>query len=111
MQSAACFSMHTVEERCARWLLMTHDRVGQDTFQLTHEFLGYMLGTRRPTVTLVLGTLEKAGVIQNGTKKITVVNRKGLEGMSCECYTGQEHFRPSIAVVNGEHRLVIISRR
>lgn len=59
MQSAACFSMHTVEERCSRWLLMTHDRVGRDTFQLTHDFLGYMLGTRRPTVTLVLGTLEK----------------------------------------------------
>ena len=65
---------------------MTHDRVGQDDFQLTHEFLGYMLGTRRPTVTLVLGTLEKAGVIHNGNKKITVVNRKRLEEMSCECY-------------------------
>ena len=59
MQSAAYFSMHTVEERCARWLLMTHERVGQDKFQLTHEFLGYMLGTRRPTVTLMLGTLER----------------------------------------------------
>jgi hypothetical protein len=49
MQSAACFSMHTVEERCSRWLLMTQDRVGRDDFQLTHEFLGYMLGARRPT--------------------------------------------------------------
>lgn len=86
MQSAACFSMHTVEERCCRWILMTHDRVEGDDFQLTHEFLGYMIGARRPTVTMVLGTLEKAGVIQNGTKKITIVNRKGLEGMSCECY-------------------------
>jgi CRP-like cAMP-binding protein len=86
MQSAACFSMHTVEERCSRWLLMTHDRVEGDDFQLTHEFLGFMLGTRRPTVSLVLGTLEKAGVIHNGTKRISIVNRKGLEGMSCECY-------------------------
>jgi len=86
MQSAACFSMHSVEERCSRWLLMTHDRVEGDDFQLTHEFLSYMLGTRRPTVSLVLGTLEKAGVIRNGTKRITIVNRPGLEKMSCECY-------------------------
>ena len=86
MQSAACFSMHSVEERCSRWLLMTQDRVGQDDFQLTHEFLGYMLGVRRPTVSLVLGTLDKAGVIRNGTKKITVLKRKQLEDMSCECY-------------------------
>ena len=86
MQSAACFSMHTVEERCARWLLMTQDRVGVDDFQLTHEFLSYMLGARRPTVSLVLGTLDKAGVIQNGTKRITVVSRKKLEEASCECY-------------------------
>jgi CRP-like cAMP-binding protein len=86
MQSAACFSMHSVEERCSRWLLMTQDRVGRDNFQLTHEFLGYMLGTRRPTVSLVLGTLEKAGIIQNDTKRITIVNRKKLEEASCECY-------------------------
>lgn len=86
MQSAACFGMHSVEERCCRWLLMTHDRVGRDEFPMTHEFLSYMLGARRPTVSLVLGTLEKAGVIHNGIKKITVVNRKGMEGMSCECY-------------------------
>ena len=86
MQSAACFSMHTVEERCSRWLLMTHDRVGKDEFQLTHEFLGYMLGTRRPTVSIVLGTLDKAGVIRNGTKRITVTDRKKLEEASCECY-------------------------
>jgi CRP-like cAMP-binding protein len=86
MQSAACFSMHSVEERCCRWLLMTHDRVGQDNFQLTHEFLSYMLGVRRPTVSLVLGTLDRAGVVLNGTKKITIVNRKRLEDMSCECY-------------------------
>jgi CRP-like cAMP-binding protein len=86
MQSAACFSMHSVEERCSRWLLMTQDRVGGDDLRLTHEFLGYMLGARRPTVTLVLGTLEKAGVIHNGTKKITVIDRRKLEDASCECY-------------------------
>ena len=86
MQSTACNSLHTVEERASRWLLMTHDRVEGDDFQLTHEFLGYMLGVRRPTVSLVLGTLDKAGVIVNGMKKITIVNRKRLEETSCECY-------------------------
>ena len=64
MQSAACFSMHSVEERCCRWLLMTHDRAHRDEFQLTHELLSYMLGARRPTVSLVLGTLERTGAIQ-----------------------------------------------
>ncbi len=86
MQSTACNSLHSVEERCSRWLLMTHDRVDGDSFQLTHEFLGYMLGVRRPTVSLVLGTLDKAGMIRNGTKKITIVNRARLEDTSCECY-------------------------
>jgi CRP-like cAMP-binding protein len=86
MQSTACNSLHTVEERCSRWLLMTHDRVDGDELNLTHEFLGYMLGVRRPTVSLVLGTLHKAGLVRNGTKKITVVNRKRLEETSCECY-------------------------
>ena len=86
MQSTACNSLHSVEERCSRWLLMTHDRVEGDAFQLTHEFLGYMLGVRRPTVSLVLGTLDKAGVIHNGSKKITIVDRQRLEDTSCECY-------------------------
>lgn len=86
MQSAACNILHSVEERCARWLLMTHDRVHGDELHLTHEFLGTMLGARRPTVSLVLGTLAKAGLVQIGTKRITVVNRKGLEDASCECY-------------------------
>ncbi len=86
MQSTACNSLHSVEERCSRWLLMTHDRVDGDELNLTHEFLGYMLGVRRPTVSLVLGTLQKAGLVRNGTKRITVVDRKRLEETSCECY-------------------------
>jgi len=86
MQSIACNTFHTVEERASRWILMTHDRVKGDEFQLTHEFLGYMIGVRRPTVSLILGTLDAAGLIRNGMKKVTVVNRKGLERTSCECY-------------------------
>jgi CRP-like cAMP-binding protein len=86
MQSIACNALHLVEERCARWLLMTHDRVGHDEFQLTHEFLSMMLGVRRPTVSLVLGAFHKAGIIDNGAKKITVVERQRLEDTACECY-------------------------
>jgi CRP-like cAMP-binding protein len=86
MQSIACNALHLVEERCARWLLMTHDRVGHDEFQLTHEFLSMMLGVRRPTVSLVLGAFHKAGIIANGAKKITVVERQRLEDTACECY-------------------------
>jgi CRP-like cAMP-binding protein len=87
MQSTACNGLHSVEQRCARWLLMTHDRVGHDEFQLTQEFLAIMLGVRRPSVTIVMGTLHKAGVIDYGSRMTRVVNRKGLEAMSCECYS------------------------
>jgi len=86
MQSTACNSLHSVEERCSRWLLMTQDRAGGDELHLTHEFLGFMLGVRRPTVSLVLGILHKAGLVSNGTKKITITNRRRLEETSCECY-------------------------
>lgn len=85
-QSAACNRLHVIEQRCARWLLMSHDRVGRDSFDLTQEFLAEMLGVRRPGVTVAMGILEKAGLIAHGRGNITVVNRPGLEKASCECY-------------------------
>jgi CRP-like cAMP-binding protein len=86
-QTASCNRMHEVQERCARWLLMTHDRVdGSDTFPLTHEFLSFMLGVRRAGVTVAAGALQRAGLITYTRGKITVVNRAGLEEASCECY-------------------------
>ncbi|MEO8194240.1 MAG: Crp/Fnr family transcriptional regulator [Gemmatimonadales bacterium] len=86
-QTAACNSAHQLEERCARWLLMTHDRVdGADTFPLTHEFLSFMLGVRRAGVTVAAGMLQKAGFITYKRGKITVLDRAGLESASCECY-------------------------
>jgi CRP-like cAMP-binding protein len=85
-QSAACNRLHVIEQRCARWLLMSQDRVGRDTFDLTQEFLAEMLGVRRPGVTVAMGILEKAGLIAHGRGNITVVNRPGLEKASCECY-------------------------
>jgi CRP-like cAMP-binding protein len=85
-QSAACNRLHVIEQRCARWLLMSQDRVGRDTFDLTQEFLAEMLGVRRPGVTVAMGILEKAGLISHGRGTIAVVNRSGLEKAACECY-------------------------
>ena len=86
MQCTACNALHTIEQRCSRWLLQTHDRVDGDELQLKHEFLAIMLGSHRPTVTLVLGTLQKAGLISTRYGRITILKRKGLERASCECY-------------------------
>lgn len=85
-QSAACNRLHVIEQRCARWLLMSEDRVGRDTFDLTQEFLAEMLGVRRPGVTVAMGVLAKAGLIAYGRGNIKVVDRPGLEKAACECY-------------------------
>ena len=85
-QSAACNRLHSLEERCARWILMTHDRVDADTFPLTQEFLSTMLGVRRPSVTVAAGKLQKAGFIAYSRGNMTVVDRAALEASACECY-------------------------
>jgi CRP-like cAMP-binding protein len=86
MQTTVCNGLHSAEQRCCRWLLMTHDRVRQPEFGLTHEFLAVMLGVRRPTVTLIAAKLQSAGLISYRRGHITIVDRPGLEKMSCECY-------------------------
>jgi CRP-like cAMP-binding protein len=85
-QTATCNRAHTIDERCARWLLMTHDRVDANNFSLTHEFLAFMLGVRRAGVTVAAGILQKAGLITYRRGNIKVVNRQGLEDAACECY-------------------------
>jgi len=85
-QAAACNRLHSNEERLSRWLLMSHDRVGVDEFAITHEFLGQMLGSRRATVTLSAGILQAAGLIKYHRGLVTIVDRPGLEAVSCECY-------------------------
>ena len=85
-QCSACNNYHTMEARCARWLLQTHDRVKGDEFPLTQEFLGLMLGVRRATVTNVALALQKRGLIQYSRGVVTVQDRKGLEEAACECY-------------------------
>ena len=85
-QNAACNRMHTVEERLARWLLLTHDRVGRNEFVFTQEFMSHMLGVRRAGVSVAANTLRRAGLIDYQRGEITVLNRSGLEDASCECY-------------------------
>jgi CRP-like cAMP-binding protein len=85
-QTAACNRLHALEQRCARWLLMTHDRVDGDEIALTQEFLSYMLGVRRAGVTEACGTLQRSALIRYRHGHITVVDRAGLEAAGCECY-------------------------
>ncbi|CAA9554338.1 MAG: cAMP-binding proteins - catabolite gene activator and regulatory subunit of cAMP-dependent protein kinases [uncultured Thermomicrobiales bacterium] len=85
-QSAGCNRLHPIEGRCARWLLLTHDRAAGDSFRLTHEYLGYMLGVRRPSVTLAARILQREGLITYHRGDITILDRPGLEAAACECY-------------------------
>jgi len=85
-QFVACNFAHTASQRCARWLLMSADRVGRNKFDLTQSFLAEMLGVRRPGVTVAMGVLERAGLIAHARGNITVIDRAGLEKVSCECY-------------------------
>lgn len=96
-QLSACNRLHPVNERCARWLLMAHDRVDGDELALTHEYLATMLGVRRPAVSVAAAALDEAGLIAYHRGRIVVHNRRGLEAAACECY----------ATVNGACRRIL----
>jgi CRP-like cAMP-binding protein len=83
-QNSACNSQHPLNERCARWLLTVHDRVEGDQFELTQEFLGQMLGVRRAGVGVAMQTMQKAGFISYSRGIITIIDREGLESVTCE---------------------------
>ena len=85
-QSAACNSVHSVEQRCARWLLVTSDAIGRRTFNLTQEFLSQMLAVRRPGVTVIMAELAKRELISYKYRNVTLLDVRGLEKVSCECY-------------------------
>lgn len=108
-QTAACNGAHSIEQRCARWLLMTHDRVGEAEFPVTHQFLAFMLGVRRAGVTVAMRALQRNGVVEYRRGNVRIADRAGLEAQSCECYetvrahyarllgTGTPGFRPASA--------------
>jgi DNA-binding transcriptional MocR family regulator len=85
-QGVACNRVHPVEQRCARWILMTADRAPSNRFNLTQEFLAQMLGVRRATVTVAAGMLQQAGIIRYRRGIIEVADRPQLEAACCECY-------------------------
>lgn len=85
-QSAACNHFHSLQQRCCRWLLMTHDRMQADKFLLTQEFLAMMLGVQRTGVTAAAGSLQRAGLIRYSRGNVTILDRDGLIDRSCECY-------------------------
>ena len=85
-QLAACNRLHEVNGRLARWLLMSADRVGSNSLPLTHELLSQMLGTRRSSVTVAAGMLQKAGLITHSRGDVKIIDRRKLEKAACECY-------------------------
>jgi CRP-like cAMP-binding protein len=92
-QIAACNRLHPVEQRLARWLLMCSDRLGTKSLPLTQELLALMLGTRRASVTIAAGILQKAGSIAQNRGSVTITNREQLEKASCECYAMMQRQR------------------
>jgi CRP-like cAMP-binding protein len=85
-QTAACNRLHSIEQRCARWLLMSSDRIQSDIMPMTQEFLSSMIGVRRASVTEVAGELQRSGLIRYHHGQITITDHRGLEETACECY-------------------------
>ncbi len=85
-QTAACNRLHSLEERCCRWLLMAQDNALSGEFPLTHEFLAMMLGVQRTGVSITANLLKRAGLVEYTRGRISILNRAGLEAGACECY-------------------------
>jgi CRP-like cAMP-binding protein len=101
-QSVACNRMHGIENRFARWLLVTHDRVQGDEFLLTQEFIAIMLGVHRPSVSLIAGMFQQAGIIDYSRGRMRILNRPRLEEASCECYANvRAQFERLLALPRG----------
>jgi CRP-like cAMP-binding protein len=98
-QTAACNRLHTLRQRCCRWLLAAHDNARAESFTLTHEFLALMMGVNRPALTLTVGALQRSGAIRYQRASLTVLDRRLLEAETCECY---DSLRQEIARVYGD---------
>jgi CRP-like cAMP-binding protein len=98
-QTAACNRLHNLQQRLARWLLMTHDRVGSE-FKMTQEYLAEMLGTGRPSVSLTASAMQRAGAIRYTRGLMKVIDRRRLETLSCECYGAVRRFHEELELAN-----------
>jgi CRP-like cAMP-binding protein len=101
-QTAACNRLHDIEQRLARWLLMTQDRVDSESLPITHDFLATMLGTDRPTVSLAAGVLQRKELIEYTRGAVKIVNRKKLEDYACECYEVIRQYDGELGLKYGE---------
>jgi CRP-like cAMP-binding protein len=97
-QTAACNRLHDADQRLARWLLMTQDRVDSELLRITHDFLATMLGTDRPSITLAAQRLQRKGMIDYLRGSVRIVNRKKLEGAACECYGVVQQFNQELGL-------------
>ena len=97
-QTAACNRLHDIEQRLARWLLMTQDRVDSEALPITHDFLATMLGTDRPTVSSAAAVLQRKQIIEYTRGAVKIVNRKKLEESTCECYGVIQHFNGGLGL-------------
>jgi CRP-like cAMP-binding protein len=97
-QTAACNRLHSIEQRLARWLLVTRDRVDSGFLPITHDFLATMLGTDRPTVSLAASTMQKKGILEYKRGAVKILDRPKLQSCSCECYQVIEQFNPLLGL-------------
>jgi Mn-dependent DtxR family transcriptional regulator len=105
LQFATCNAVHSLEQRLARWLLSTHDRVGSAELPLTQETIGEMLGVHRTTVIRIAKSLQAQGVIRYGRGRVGIMNRAGLEQTACECYRAvAEHFKRTVPATKSRQK-------
>lgn len=97
-QTAACNRLHSIEQRLARWLLVTRDRVDSAYLPITHDFLATMLGTDRPTVSLAASGMQKRGILEYKRGAVKILDRKKLQECACECYGVIEQFNPVLGL-------------
>ena len=112
LQSSACNALHPIEQRCLRWLQTLHDRIGSPVLPITHELLAAMLGVQRTYLTRILRILQDQGLIKVGRGRITVLDRRRMEELSCDCHARvRDHYRIVLGAVYDDAGLVAIEPR